>query len=90
MTLELRPEVAAGLETLAAAHGLSVEEYLREHVERELPSTRSESTAPSGGISIEDGLPVYRSNTPLPAHMIDNAIERSRDERSRHILGNGS
>lgn len=43
MTLELRPEVAAGLETLASAHGLSVQEYLREHVERELPSTRSGS-----------------------------------------------
>ena len=43
MTLELHPEVAAGLETLASAHGMSVEDYLREHVERELPSTRPES-----------------------------------------------
>ena len=38
MTIELRPEIAAALETLAAAKGLSVEEYLEQLVERELPA----------------------------------------------------
>lgn len=90
MTLELCPEVAAGLETIASANGLSVEDYLRELVERELPFRRAESAPSSGGVFVEDGLPVYRSSTPLPARMIDNAIEHSRDERARHILGNGS
>ena len=88
MTLELRPETAAGLETLASAHGLSIEDYLHELVERELPATLPESS--EGGITIEDGLPIYRSRNPLPAHVIDNAIERSREERSRHILGDHS
>jgi hypothetical protein len=36
MMLHLRPEIAAGLENLANAQGLSVEEYLKQLVEREL------------------------------------------------------
>jgi len=35
MTLHLRPEIAARLESLANAHGLSVEDYLKQLVERE-------------------------------------------------------
>jgi hypothetical protein len=37
MTLDLRPEIAEGLQTLASAQGLSVEGYLQELVARELP-----------------------------------------------------
>lgn len=42
MTLHLRPEIAAGLEALATAHGLSVEDYLKQLVERELSSSGPE------------------------------------------------
>jgi hypothetical protein len=38
MTLDLRPEIAQGLEALASAQGLSVEDYLQRHVARELPT----------------------------------------------------
>ncbi len=39
MTLDLRPEIAQGLETLASAQGISVEVYLQRLVARELPAT---------------------------------------------------
>ena len=43
MTLDLRPEIAQGLETLASAQGLSVEDYLQRLVARELPMTADAS-----------------------------------------------
>ena len=46
MTLHLRPEIAARLESLANAHGLSVEDYLKQLVERE-----SSLNAPQGSRS---------------------------------------
>ena len=42
MTLDLRPEIAQGLETLASAQGISVEAYLQRLVARELPSIMAE------------------------------------------------
>ena len=42
MTLHLRPEIAARLEALATAQGLSVEDYLNQLVERELASNGPE------------------------------------------------
>ena len=46
MTLNLKSDLAAALESLAAAQGLSVEDYLQQLVERELPAVTSEP-APS-------------------------------------------
>jgi hypothetical protein len=43
MTLDLRLEIAQGLETLASAQGLSVEDYLQRLVARELPATMVEA-----------------------------------------------
>ena len=50
MTLHLRPELAAGLETLANAQGISVEDYLKQLVEREL----SCEVAPRRRLSAEE------------------------------------
>jgi hypothetical protein len=89
MTLQLKSEVAAGLETLAAAQGLSVEEYLQQLVTRELSVAPAEPVTSQGsGMVSENGLLVYRTGNPLPAQVVDDAIRRSREERSRHILGN--
>lgn len=91
MTLNLRPDVARGLENLAAAQGLSVEDYLQRLVARELPGNTDESaTQQESGIVLENGLLVYRTGKPLPAHVVDQAIRRSREERSQHILGDRS
>ncbi len=91
MTLHLAPEVAAGLNALASAHGLSVEDYLKQLVDRELPARDTESAPSEGsGMVWENGLFVYRTGNPLPAQVVDDAIQRSREERSQRILGDPS
>ena len=91
MTLEVKPEVAAALETLAAARGLSVQDYLQLLVERELPvdlevDVRSEGS----GMVSEQGLVVYRTGQPLPKRTVDEAVRRLREQRMQHIMGNRS
>jgi len=89
MTLNLKSDVAAALESLAAAQGLSVEEYLQQLVERELPAVTSEPAPLEGsGMVSENGLLVYSTGKPLPARVVDEAMRRSREERSKRILGN--
>ena len=89
MTLNLKSEVAAALESLAAAQGLSVEDYLQQLVERELPAVTSEPAPLEGsGMVSENGLLVYRTGNPLPAQVVEEGIRRSRAERSKRILGN--
>jgi hypothetical protein len=89
MTLNLKSEIAAALQSLAAAQGLSVEDYLQQLVEKELPAVTSEpALAESSGMVRENGLLVYRTGKPLPARVVDEALRRSREEISRHILGN--
>jgi hypothetical protein len=88
VTLNLKPEVEAGVLAQAEAAGLTLEAYLQQLVEAELSAKTIESGRPEeGGLVWENGLLVYRSSGPLPAHIIDDAIERSREERVRHILG---
>ena len=88
MTLNLKSDVAAALESLAAAQGLSVEDYLQQLVERELPALTTEPSPWEGsGMVEENGLLVYRTGKPLPTQVVDEAIRRSRKERSKHILG---
>jgi hypothetical protein len=61
MTLDLKPEIAAALKALASAKGLSVEDYLEQLVERELPhkvedAGRSEDSGSAREMSVEDYL----------------------------------
>ena len=77
MTLHLKPEIAAGLETLANSQGLSVEDYLNQLVERELSFIESDSpSSEESGIVWEDGLYVYKTGKPLPAHVLARIIRR--------------
>jgi hypothetical protein len=88
MTLDVRPEVAAALEALASAKGLSVEGYLEQLVQDEL--SLQHGNAPDSGASgmvWENGLFVYRTGRPLPSGAVDDAIRRVREERAQHILG---
>ncbi len=91
MTLDIKPEIAAALEALASAQGLSVEDYLEQLVENQLPlklddATRSECS----GMVWESGLFVYRTGRPLPLRVVDDAIRQAREERAQHILGKHS
>ena len=91
MTLDVKPEIAAALEALASAKGLSVEDYLEQLVEKELQlkledATRSEDS----GMVWENGLFVYRTGRPLPLRIVDDAIRQVREERAQHIMGKHS
>jgi hypothetical protein len=88
MTLDLKPETAAALQALASAQGVSVEGYLEQLVEKELPLKPEEATSSEGsGMVLEDGILVYRTGRPLPLRAIDDAIRQVREERAQHILG---
>lgn len=91
MTLDLRPEIAARLEALATAQGLSVEDYLKKLIERELYLEGQEIGLSEGdGMVWEGGLFVYRTGKPLPSYIIDEAVRRSRQDRLERILGDPS
>ena len=89
MTLEVKPEIAAALQALASAKGLSVEEYLQCLLERELSGKEENAAPPEGsGMVWEEGLFVYRTGRPLPRQIVDDAVRQARQERAQHILGN--
>ncbi len=97
VTLNLKPEVEAGLVAQAREADMTLEDYLESLIERELPevSTEAEQSdeakeSEESGMVWENGLLVYRTGRPLPAHIIDNAVKRSREERARHLLGRRS
>jgi hypothetical protein len=88
VTLDVKPETAAALEALAAAKGLSVEDYLEQLVGKELPHNRENAAQSEGsGMVLENGLLVYRTGKPLPSRVVDDAIRQAREERAQHILG---
>ena len=45
MNIDLQPEIAQGLQALASAQGLSIEDYLQRLVARELPATMTQGSA---------------------------------------------
>jgi hypothetical protein len=88
MTFDVRPEIAAALEALALAKGLSVAEYLEYLVQKEAPLQTENATGSEGsGMVWENGLLVYRTGEPLPSHIVDETIRQVREERARHIMG---
>lgn len=88
MTLNLKSDVAAALENLAAAQGLSVEDYIQRLVERELPAVASDPAhGEVSGMVSENGLLVYRTGNPLPARVLDEAIRRARPANARKSPG---
>ncbi|MCX6630671.1 MAG: hypothetical protein NTW28_23895 [Candidatus Solibacter sp.] len=91
VTLNLKPEVEAGLLAQARDNGMSLEGYLQQLVEREF-STEAIERGPSEGSGMvwENGLLVYRTGRPLPAHLVDDAIRLSREQRALHIVGDFS
>jgi len=87
MTLDVRPEIVAALEALASAKGLSVEDYLEQLVENQLPLKLEDATRSEGsGMVWENGLFVYRTGRRLPLRVVDDAIRQVREGRAQRIL----
>lgn len=56
-------------------------------VEGEFSTSAPEgTTSGEDGMVWENGLFVYRTGKPLPSHIVDAAVRRSRDERSKRLL----
>jgi len=87
VTLDIKPEIAAALEALASAEGLSLEAFLERLVEKELSQNPEDGQSEGSGMVLEDGLLVYRTGKPLPSHLVDDGIRKVREERDRRILG---
>lgn len=91
VTLNLKPEIEAGLLAQARATGVSLENYLQQLVEKQLSSDPSEAKpSAESGMVWENGLFVYRTGKSLPSHVVDDVISYSREERTLHILGEHS
>ena len=91
ITLNFKPEVEAGLAAHAQATGMTLEDYLQRLVERDISVDAVETSQQEGsGMVWENGLFIYGAGSALPAGFIDNAIQRSRDERSQYLLGSDS
>jgi len=73
----------AGAGSRCHAGRLRAEPGRKGFIRRVIDSGSSEGT----GMICEDGLLIYGSGTALPAGFIDNAVRRSRDERSQHLWG---
>lgn len=88
VTLNLKPEVEAGLSAHAQATGMRLEDYLQYLVEKDLSLDTAEGASTAGsGMVWENGLFIYGAGTALPAGFVDDALRRSREERSQHLLG---
>jgi len=71
-------EIAAALEALASAKGLSLEDYFENQLPLKLEgATRSEGS----GMVWENGLFVYRTGRLLPVRVVDDAIRQVREEK---------
>jgi len=92
LTIEIPDDHAARYRKLAQARGLTVDRWLLELADTAAApvgvSSPAASDEPASGIVEENGLLVYRTGNPLPVEVVDDAIRRSREERSLHLLGN--
>ena len=87
ITLNLKPELEAGLLAQARATGTTPEDYVQDLVEKDLSAEIIDSGSSEGsGMVWEDGLFIYGAGSALPAGFIDNALTTSRQEAVRRML----
>jgi hypothetical protein len=85
MSVHLRPETEARITALAAASGVSVDDYLAALFAKELPENEPTSQDSNGAqFQKEHGIWVYRTGTAMPASLVEDTLEavrRQREER---------
>lgn len=72
VTIDIRPEIEAGLSALASARGIAVSEYLRQIIEERIPVT------PQKEFSKEEKITALNDvhNLPVTPLLSDEAISR--------------
>ena len=89
MNIHLRPETQARLAAEAAAVGMSVDAYLEDLVEKQLPPSRPEPKPVTGSqFQKEHGIWVYRTGDPMPPTLADETLDALRREREASLIGN--
>jgi hypothetical protein len=86
VTLNLPPDVERAYVDAASAKGVDLDSLLTEI----LISQSQQAPSEAHGLVDEDGLVVYKTGRPLPEGYLEEALRRSRDERSLQILGIGN
>lgn len=79
ITPNLKPEVEAELLAEARATGLTIEQYVEQLVELPFSGDASRETdaVEGSGTVWENGVFVYRTERPLPASVVEDAVRRS-------------
>jgi hypothetical protein len=89
MSVHLRPETEARLTALAAASGVSVDDYLAALVEREAPGNEPAPPEVSDTqFQKEQGIWVYRTGMPMPHSLLEDTLQAVRRQREEHNSGN--
>ena len=89
MTLNLRPETEAKLNAVAAARGLSADDYIEALVEKELSgASLDEGFSGRNQFQKEHGVWVYRTGDPMPPSLVEETLDALRRERETGIFGN--
>lgn len=88
MSVQLRPETEARLEALAAASGVSVDDYLAALVEKEGSPRPSPPESSGTQFQKEHGIWVYRTGVPMPASLVDDTLQAIRRQREEGGFGN--
>jgi len=79
MSVHLRPETEARITALAAASGVSVDDYLAALFAKELPENGPDSNGTQ--FQKEHGMWVYRTGTAMPASLVDDTLQAIRLQR---------
>lgn len=90
MSVPLRPETEARLTALAAASGVSVDDYLAALVDKEAPKNEPVSPPESSGTQFkkEHGIWFYRTGVPMPSLLVDDTLQAIRRQREKRGFGN--
>jgi hypothetical protein len=88
MSVQLKPETEARLTALAAATGVSVDDYLAALVEKEGSPPPSPPESSGTQFQKEHGIWVYRTGVPMPCSLVDDTLEAIRRQREERSFGN--
>jgi hypothetical protein len=90
MSVHLKPETEARIAALAAASGISVDDYLAALGERDAPENEPASPPEFSHEQFEkeQGIWVYRIGIPIPPSMVEDTLQTIRRQREEHSFGN--
>ena len=89
VSIQVPPEIEAGLISQAEAHGLSLDEYLRRFLLEQFADSARPAQSPgaSGVLEKEGDVWVLRTGQPISASVVEDTLNSIRQERDFTNLG---